>query len=166
MSSLTREMPQLELIRAGVLNRFSVKLKNYELSLRPLSVMEEVRVAEEVAQEMMNRPDNQRFSLTESVMLEAKKIQLASTSAPGQTDYKITETILYNLTPGEIDYLFKQYISGCERLNPSMEKIPADQIEAMVEELKKKPQSMDSALIERSFWELVNICNHLLTPPV
>lgn len=151
-------MDQLDAMRLGTQARFPVRLRAFEAWLRPLTVAETVQLAAEVAEEIARKPMNQRNSITEHVVFSLKTLALASTSGPGHGDPKLTELVLQELTPDELHYLFKEYCAGQDKLNPSLETMPAEKLHELVRLGKKNP----AALIELSFSELVNTCRFLL----
>jgi hypothetical protein len=150
-------MDILEAMRMGVNARFPVKLRSFEVALRPLTIAETVQIAGEVGEELARKPNITRNAITEHVIFSIKTLALASTSAPNKGDQKLTEYVLQSLTPDELHYLFKEYCAGNDKLNPSLEKLSVEKLNELVAFSKKNP----SALIELSFLELVNLCQHL-----
>jgi hypothetical protein len=151
-------MDVLDLMRLGCDARFPVKLRGFEVSLRPLTIAETVQLAGEVGEELAKKPNIARNAITEHVIFSIKTLTMASTSAPEKGDQKLTEYVLQSLTPDELHYLFKEYCIGNDRLNPSLEKLSMDNLNELVALVKKN----HSALIELSFLELVNLSRHLL----
>jgi hypothetical protein len=156
----------LEAMRLGVDYSFVVAVRGFKLRLRPLSISETVRVMGEVADDIAALPPAQRRPLTESVILTKKTLIAASTSDVGVSDVKVTDYMLDRMTPDEMQYLYKQYLDGCDKVNPSLEKLPLDQIVAAVEALKKSaqdPEALDSQLTSLSRSHLLNLMCYLLT---
>jgi len=162
MKPTPNEFPNLALIRQGVDYRFKVKLRAKELEMRPLSVSEEDQITQEVVTEMARLPEIQRTSLRQSLLLSIKKLEKAQTSAPGEYDPEIFAAELNQLTPGEIEFIFKEWNAGNDKLNPILDKMPVKDVELWVEGLKKNSSDREMTLIGLSFFQLVNICHHLL----
>lgn len=152
------KIEQLELMRAGTEGRFIVKCRHYAVPMRPLTIMEETRLAVEAQVDLTKLPEPQQNRMMYDQLFTQRVLELASTSSPSTFDPKLTALVVSMMTVEEVLHLWKQYIAGKDRLNPSLEALPLDDVKLMVAELKKKP----SAVIERSFLDLVNICQFLL----
>lgn len=163
MSTPKHEFPNLELIRAGINYRFKIKTRNLTMEVRPLSIFEEDLIAQEVADEMEALPAHRKTSLRESIALAVRKLERAQTTDVNVMDAKVFAAELQRMTPGEIDHLFKQYIAGCDKVNPVIEKMKIEDIELVLAHLKKNSAEVERTLIESSFFQLVNILGHLLT---
>lgn len=156
-------MDILEMMRHGTQARFPVRLRNFEIWLRPLTISETIQVASEVSEDLNSRPQIARTALHEHVIFATKTLALASTTKPGSKDPKLTIAVLQDCTPDELSYLFKSYTGACDKVNPSLEEISVDRLNELVAIAKKNP----IALTECSFSELVSICRCLLqTLPV
>jgi len=164
MANPNAEYPSLNLIRQGVDFRFKIRCRDLELSVRPLSISEEDQIAQEVAEELDKLPPARQTSMRQSMSLSIKKLEMAQTSEPGKMDSKVFQNELQRMTAGEIDHLFKQYVAGADKLNPIFDRLPADQLEKIVETLKKNSTVQEMTLIESSFFHLVDLCLHLLKP--
>jgi len=151
-------MDQIDLMRMGVMSRFPIRLRDWEIWLRPLAISETIQLAAEVAEEISRKPQFARNSITEHVIFSIKTIAMASTSKPGVCDPKITEFVLQSLTADELHFVFKEYCVGVDRINPSLEKLTQEQLDELVRVTKKNT----SALIELSFKELVGLATYLL----
>lgn len=156
------EYPNLALARQGVDYRFNISCRNLKLNVRPLSIAEEDRIASEVTEELERLPPSRQTSLRQSAALAIKKLTLAQTSDVGLNDTRVNEIEIERMTAGEIDYLFKQYVAGCDKVNPMFERLSAEQIETIVSGLKKNSKDMETTLIESSFFHLVDLCHFLL----
>jgi hypothetical protein len=154
---------QLEQMRLGTESRFAVKCRSYSVSLRPLTIAEENKVAVESQVALNNLPENSQNRMYYDQFYTQKVLELASTSSPDVYDPKLTGLIVSRMTVEEVLHLWKQYIAGKDRLNPSLETMPADEVKKIVAALKKSPLDV----IEHSFLELVNVCQFLLNelPP-
>jgi hypothetical protein len=60
------------------------------------------------------------------------------------------------MTNEELLHLYQQYDAVCDKVNPSLEKIPDEDVTALITEVKKK----DTALIDLSLLQLRAICQH------
>ncbi len=57
-------MDILDQMRAGTLARFTIKMRKFEISLRPLTVFEFVSITSEVNEELSRRPEIARNAIT------------------------------------------------------------------------------------------------------
>lgn len=149
---------QLDQMRSGVDYKMPVRIRNYSIMLRPLSIMEEVEVIAEVTDRYASLPENYKNRVSENLLQAKESLKLASTSDVGTKDPKITDYILDRMTNTEIQYLWKQYIAACDRVNPSFDKMSEDELKELLDKVKKNPE----LLTEFSFWELVNFCQSLI----
>jgi hypothetical protein len=157
---------QLEQMRMGIDYRFTVAVRQYRLSLRPLSIIETVQVAGKVQERLGEVPPTSRTALLEHCYLAKETLILASTSDVGANDPKVTDYVLDRCTPAELSDLFKQYVSGCDRCNPSLEKLDQEELDSLVAALKKSdgdPAALASQLTELSLLELASLSFFLLT---
>ncbi len=157
---------QIDQMRAGIDYRFPVMVRDFQLMVRPLSIVETVRVAQKVAEAMKGIPDSARNRLTEHTYLAKETLVIASTSDVGVNDQRITDLILDRMTPDELSYLFKQYVQVCDRANPALESMSIQDLKDMVEGLKKKaeeePEELVLLLTELSHFQLLNVATSLL----
>lgn len=156
------EMPQLDAMRMGVEYKFAVKCRGLNILMRPLSSFEIVQAAHNVADRLSDMQPHKRAGVVESLLLAGEKLELASTSDVNANDPQITKAIIERMTPDEVDYLWKQYCLGCERVNPSLEKMSTEEVAQLVAEVKKNPARMFQTLIDLSSLQLANICHLLL----
>lgn len=162
--STPTEFPSLALIRQGVDYRFKIRCRNLELSVRPLSIYEEDQVIQRVASKMEESPEHLRTSLRQTMLLAINKLEMAQSDEPNSLNgVKVHAAELQMLTPGELDHLFKQYISHCDKVNPMLERLNKADLEQVVERLKKNSSVREMTLIESSFFHLVDISLHLLS---
>lgn len=154
-------LPQLELMRAGVNYGFNISCRQFSLRVRPLSCYEIVRATQAATVRFIALSPTEQNPISESLFITSEKLKLASTSDVDSPVEGISDKTLERLTPQELDFLWKQYVAGCERVNPALEELQVEQIQAMVDEVKKKQDRL-SALIELSLPQLANICRHLL----
>lgn len=157
------DFPQIDAMRMGVDYRFPVRIRQFTVMLRPLSVIESTEVAQQVADRFSQLPPSRQTALTEAVLLAQETLSLASTRGPGTKDPQLNELMLGNMTNDELQFLHNQYVNGCDRVNPALETITAERIEELVEEVKKKPDQSGSLLIALSSQQLVQIVQHFLS---
>lgn len=157
---------QLDQMRMGVDYRFTVAVRGYRLSLRPLSIVETVQVAAKVQERLGDVPPGSRTALLEHTFLAKETLILASTSDVGANDAKVTDYVLDRSTPAELSTLFKQFVAGCDRCNPSLEKLDQEELASLIAALKKNegdPEALASQLTELSLLELASLSFFLLT---
>jgi hypothetical protein len=149
----------IELMRFGTDYKFKIKLREFQITFRPLSTLETVQIEGKVQDHLLEQfKENQRTQLLYSLLFAQKTLQEASTSEPGKTDYQITDFVLSKCTPDEVMYLFNEYNKCVDKVNPSLEKMSAKDLEELVEQAKKKALVMT----ELSFWQMENLCHALI----
>ncbi len=149
----------LEAMRQGVDYRLQINVRSFNILVRPISIGETLQVAQDVVEAMNRLSPNARTAVVEHTLMAKYTLIRASSSDIGVSDSRITDYVLDRFTPDEIALLFQQYVSACDKVNPSLEVLSQERIEEMVSDLKKSP----SEAIERSFLDLVNIVRFLLT---
>ncbi len=154
----------LDKMRQGVDTRFPLKMRGFQCLFRPLSIYETNVVAAEVVQEMSQKPKSQQNAIMENSLLSIKILEKASSSDIDKTDYAITSMELQRLSPKEIEFLYAEYVSVTEKVNPRLDKLSREQIKELIEDAKKKEGGLESALMTLSFWEVWNIALSCLTP--
>jgi hypothetical protein len=154
---------QIDAMRMGVDYRFPIKIRNFTILLRPLAVMETVQVASDVQEALNGLPKSMINQITEHTVLAKKTLIQASTTDFDVKDPKISDYVLDRMTNDEIHYAFKQYVAGCDRVNPALEKMDKKELEEIVALLKKSQEPERSlALTELSFSHLVSLVAHFL----
>lgn len=130
---------------------------------RPLSIGESVDVATKVSERLESMSEVERNRLNEHSLLAYETLILASTSDFGTNDPKISEYILRRVTPDELNFLFKQYVAECDKVNPCLEKMKSDDIQELIARLKKSPpEDLVSHLTGLSFLQHLNLLDHFL----
>jgi hypothetical protein len=162
MEHLPKEFPNLPLLRHGVETRFKIRVRSLELSVRPLSILEEDQVTQEVIDELEKVSPQHRTSMKETILIAIKKLELASSSDIGVNDAKLRSPELARMTPGEIDALFKQWVAGCEKFSPMFERLKPEEVRDLVASLKKNTKEQATILTELSFLHLVSLSEFLL----
>lgn len=163
MNELDR-IEQIDAMRLGTDYRFLVKIRGFEMYVRPLSISETIQVTANTQEKLSLLPPQSRNVLTEHTILAKETLKLASTSDVGRDDIKITDLILDRMTNDEIHYLFKQYIAATDRCNPALELLKPEELTNLVSEVKKnKGEELASALTELSLSQLVSLAHHYVT---
>jgi hypothetical protein len=152
-------IPQLDQMRLGVDYRFIIKLRGFALDVRPLTVDETVSMTAEVICELQKLPDHQQNSQYEATLIAKKTLCMASTSAPGKNDPKMTEYILGRNTPEELQFLYNQWVDGTKRCSPAIENMAKAEVDALVADVKK---NRDLTLIQLSRSQLCAMVLFLL----
>lgn len=166
MAVIPDKIEQIEQMRLGIDYRFTLVVRGFTLSVRPLSIAESVTVATNVAERLSTAPKAALHRLTEHHFLAKETLILASTTDYGTNDPKITELILDRMTPEELSELFKQYVDNCDRCNPSLDLLPPERLGVLIEDLKKNltgPQELASRLTELSRSHLLSLAHSLLS---
>jgi hypothetical protein len=161
----TAQYHNLEKMRQGVDQRFLVRMRGFSMLVRPLSIYEQNLVASEVLADLERKPKSQQNNMMETSLLAIKSLAKASTSDIDKTDPQVGEIELQRLTAQEIEFLWAEYVSACEKLNPRLEVMTPKEVNDLVEECKKKEDGVELALAKLSFWQVWNIARHLSTTP-
>ena len=152
-------LPDLEAMRLGVSYQFKIKIRQWSCVLRPVTVGEHMAINAEVFRLLqeasdMNTAVNENYLLAKGFLKAASKLDPASTQEPRLNDF-----LLDRMSVDEVLYAYKQYLAGTELVNPELESLPVEILEALVEQVKKSP----SAVIELSSLELTNLVRYLAT---
>ena len=133
----------LQALRFGVDYTFTIKVRQLEVVVRPLSLHERVKIVNDVAHEVSKLPDGQRTALAESSLLAVRTLEKATTPEP---DSKVAPTLpaqlLERFTNDEVAALHKAYMDGLDLLDPSMEQMTPDRLKELVEVAKKNPSGL------------------------
>lgn len=148
----------IDAMRAGVLYKRTIKVRDFAVLLRPIAISEQADITNETASRVMSLPAHAQNRVSEEVIFSKLCLMKASTSDYGKEDPKLTETLLDRLTTGELMKVYKDWLAFVDDVDPSLDKMTADQLDALAAELKKNP----SQLTELSGSELKQICQHLL----
>jgi len=158
-----QRIEQLDAMRQGVEYRFPVAIRNFVITLRPLSVAENVRVTSEVYAEVQSAPLEHRTSLMESTKIAQKTLVLASTTSPGEKDIHITDYILQRMTSDELQHLYMLWVDGCKKCSPAIEDITDADLMEMAALVKKNPEAQ-TQLSRSRLSALVRYLNDLSSP--
>lgn len=154
-------LPEIDAMRSGVEYRFPVVCRGMTVLMRPLTSLEIVRITQQVNAEIMAKPEVERVGILTSVMLSSAKLEVATTSDVGVDNPKLSRLIIERMTHSEITYLYKQWLAGCDKCDPALEELSTDEVNLLLEEVKKN-KDIRTALIDRSFLELANMCRLLM----
>lgn len=159
------QIEQINAMRLGVDYRLEIKVRGFKIMVRPLAISETLQIASAVQDELTKLPTNAQNRMTEHFILAKETLKLASTTDVGKNDPRITDLIMMNMTNDEIHFLFKQYVAACDRVNPALEMLQTEQVQALVDDLKKNSskEELGLQLIEQSFSQLVSLVHYLLT---
>ena len=152
------KIEQIEKMRMGAEYSFPVKCRGLRMFLRPLTINEHNHVMSETTR-ILSKSGMATNAPTEHSTYVSILLEMASTSAPGKTDPQITDVIVGRMTPDEIQFVYDQWLEGCKRCDPSLETMKPEELNAIVESIKKK----EKTLTELSSWETREVCRHLLT---
>jgi len=132
----------LRAMRSGVDYYHVIKVREFRLKVRALSISEKINIMTELQENLETADPKLRTKLNEEIEIAKRTIILASTSDIDKNDPKITDYILSRMTSGEILALYKDYVSWEEIISPDMEEMPMEKIMGYVEALKKNPGLM------------------------
>jgi ATP-dependent helicase YprA (DUF1998 family) len=152
----------LELMRLGTNYRFELTLRAFKTMARPLSIAEQTEVASRVLAYMNELPPERRNRIEEDTAKAKVSLELATTFQGAQVA-GLTQMLLSQLTPAELMHLWQQYVAGTDRVNPSLEQMSAEDLNSMVEALKKSSDAERRELLTTlSFWQLIDLCQSLI----
>ena len=159
MKQITDDLPELELMRQGVQYKFSLKIRNWSVPVRPVTVGEHMSINNEVINDMAGLSPLMRSTLNESYMLAKSMLKKASAEPPPSTRLgPITDLLLDSMTIDEVLFLYTQYEAGVAKVNPKFELLSNDDVQELISKVKKK----ESALTDCSFSQLVSMVHSLL----
>lgn len=147
----------LEKLRAGIQNRCRVKVRGIDFVFRPLTINEISEATTEALSAFERLLPIQRHEIGESSIMAICILTRASKLKDDPVG--VTEDTLRLLSPDELGYLFREYQQLMASCNPILEELPAEEMKALAEEIKKNPSSR---LIACSSLELVNLVRSLL----
>lgn len=154
----------LSKMRLGASYSFPIKCRGFEFFARPLSVSEQNQVVTEAQSKIDSMSAMAKNVFSEATLLAQCYLMYASRPIDKPTTITdVNEYLLNKATPEELQYMYKQYCAIVEKCNPGLELVSGEEIQILVDALKKKKKEMVLALTELSFKDLVSICNHLLT---
>lgn len=148
-------------MRMGAAYKGTIRIRDFKLEVRPLTIAETLQVAGEVIEELKKFPSSLQNSMAEHTLLAQKTLVQATTSAPDKRDPKLTDLVVSRMTPDELHLLFKEYTTIIDRANPSLESMPVEELHRLLNSVKKSPPGLE--LIDLSFYQLVNLVRSLLT---
>lgn len=128
----------LQALRFGVDYTFTIKVRQLEVVVRPLSLHERVKIVNDVAHEISKLPEGQRTSLAESSLLAIRTLELATTPEPGSKQAPMLPAqLLEKFTNDEVAALHKAYMDGLDLLDPGMEQLTTERLNELVDAAKK-----------------------------
>lgn len=156
------DFPDLEAMRQGINYRFPVACRGKSWQLRPLSSIEIIQSASETSDRLSKLPEGQQNGITTSLLNAMYQLEKASSEDVGQPG-NLTVVMLERMTPDEVNHIWKQYVRITDKVNPDIEDVPAEELENIVEGLKKNSDPV-SLLTDLSISRLVAVCLRLLRP--
>lgn len=151
----------LDAMRRGVEYRFPVKVRRKVIMMRPLSIDEHAKITAETVEQLAMLPSTQKTSMKEHLIYTAALIERASTSDTQGKDPRLTEMLVNEMTPEEVQHIYQQWLDGCKLCDPALEHLTKDRVEDLVAGIKKNP----STLTALSSWEVMELCRSLLGIP-
>lgn len=156
----TADFPQLALMRAGIEFRFEISVRQFKVKVRPLTNLEIIQATGDAAAAYEKTPEHQRSSITLSLLHAMYQLERASAPDIGEPG-EISLALLQHMNNEEVNTLWKQYVRVCDKVNPSFEKIGLEEVDRMVEDLKKNLDPL-SQLTDLSISNLIAVCLRLV----
>ncbi len=158
------KLSEIEAMRMGTEYSFPVQLRKFSINLRPISNAETMQCYGDVADYINSLSPSRRTKIEEDNALAREFLKKASSPSDQPNAPRLTDPILSAMTNDEMMYLYKEWQATCDRVNPSLEKMPIDKLKELVEDIKKNPpEDLVYQLTELSFGQLVNLATYLLT---
>lgn len=151
----------LDAMRRGVDYRTTVKIREQEFRLRPLSSNETLQVTDSVLDIMNGLPAHQRHPQREHQLFARVTLQKASTPDVDSKEVGLTDYVLSRMTAEELQTLYQEYIKACDRVNPKLETMGKEELDLLIDDLKKSSK-LNSQLIDLPIYHLVNVCLRLI----
>lgn len=149
----------IEDMRLGVDYTGTIKLRGFQVSVRPLSMAETLQVENNCQIAFSKMPEPSKTQLRWNHFYAKETLKLATTSDLDKNDSQLTDPILDRMTPEEVQALMKQYVAFVDRVNPVLENVNnKETLGALIEQVKKNP----SQLTELSLSQLTALCHHLI----
>lgn len=159
---MTDEAPQsihdINAMRDGVDYSFTIKVRSFDIKLRPLSLYETRQANIDMIQDIKGNPEILQNALEQNLSTAKHILRYASTTDVGKKDSPLTDEFFERMTPDELQFLFKQYRDGLDKVNPSLEEITKEEIQSLIEEVKQDPL----VLITYSRLQLSGLVGHML----
>ncbi len=132
MEILTAE-ELLKKIRKGVKEVHEIKMRDFVIPIRMLSIteMNEIR-RDAIKNVMVSKGDD----VDKNLSVQRSTLQLASTLTKGGGP-TLSGPLLSLMTVDEVNFLYNEYIRVCEIVNPSAENISEEHFRDLVDALKK-----------------------------
>lgn len=151
----------LEAMRQGVNYRHEVKVREQKFRLRPLTNNEILDVTDEVLEIMNSLPVFKRHPQREHSLVARLTLMKASTPDVGSSEVGLTDYVLSNMSAEELQLIYNEYVKVCERVNPKLEEMPKEDLDFLVEDLKKS-SNLNSQLTDLPISHLVSVCRKLI----
>ena len=150
-------------MRMGVSFRWPIRIRDFQITVRPLTMAETLEVLGNVAAELKRQPDIYRNRIQENALIAKEHLIYASSTQPGANDFRLTHKLLNDMTIDEVLAIHKEYLSVVDKGDPAIEAMPAEELSRLVNALKKTShEEPDSQLTELSFWQLKQVAVYLL----
>lgn len=161
----TNTLPEIDAMRAGVNYRHNIKVRNFTITVRPITMTEDIEIAAEVVKLLAAMPKEFRNAKTEHAFMARETLKRASCPEPGVYQPGVGDPVLDKMTNDEMIAFFKEYVAVTDKCNPCLELLTKDELMAIVEAVKKNKESPDLVyqLTELSFLQLVSLAHYLIT---
>lgn len=159
----TIDFPQLALMREGIEYKFEIKVRSFVVKVRPLTNLEIIEATAKAAEAYEMMPEKTRSSISLSLMLAMYQLERASSPDIGEIG-ALSMPLMQLMNNEELNSLWKQYVRVTDLINPSFENMDSEEVEKVVEELKKNSDQL-SRLTDLSISQLIAVCSYLLKAP-
>lgn len=158
-------LPEIDAMRMGVDYRHNIKVRNFTLQVRPITMVEDMEIAAEVQRLLAKQPKEYRNSKTENAFIARETLKRASCLDPTKYLPGVADPVLDAMTNDEMIFLFKEYVSVTDKCNPCLELLDGDELNLLVEAVKKNSQADDlvSQLTDLSFLQLASLVHYFAT---
>jgi len=146
----------LAAMRLGVDYTFQIRVRDFVVPVRPLSVSETLQVASDVARDFSTVKAELKTNVHEAYLIALHTLQRASRIPfDSKIEGPLSRGTIDRFTVAELLALFEQYRDGCERVNPAIEELSTEKLQALVEWVKKNAQPLPTTLSRAHLDQLV-----------
>lgn len=153
------DFPELALMREGIEYKFPIRIRKFEVTVRPLTNYEIIKAVAQAGSDFEKLPAQDQIQTTASLLSAQRQLEMAASDGPGEPS-KLSMTMMNHMTPDEVTALWAQYLHVVDRVNPAFEEMPLEKLVEMADAVKKNKDPR-SLLIDSSISSLIALCLHL-----
>jgi len=129
----------LDGMRAGEKYIIPIKIRDLTIELRPLTIFEADKIEAEVLMKADKLPACRKTHNFIERWTRILTIFYASQLKVLNSQPTISQTTLFAMTVGEIDYIYQTYMRAMEKINPWPESLTTEKLDEWIDLIKKNP---------------------------